>query len=189
MAPERSTSCAFVGKSRVRMKNLSRFLASPARVAILLGLVCTGLVGASFYVQQVLGIEPCPLCIIQRFTYVGLIPVFAAAAMAHSHGRAQRAMLWTAAMLTLAGLAVAGYQTYLQVFPAPLDVQCSASLSYMLDTMAVTDVLARLLQANGDCSDASFKVLGLTLAQASLLVFLTFALLLAVLLRRPPARA
>jgi protein dithiol:quinone oxidoreductase len=168
---------------------LSRVFASPARVALLLGLGCAGLVGASFFVQHVLGIEPCPLCIVQRFTYVALTPVFLAAAMMRTRVRTQRALFWTAAILTLGGLGVAGYQTYLQLFPEPLQTRCSASLSYMLDTMALTDVLARLLHATGDCSDTSFTILGLTLAQASLLIFLSLAVALAVLLRRRPAPA
>jgi disulfide bond formation protein DsbB len=50
-------------------------------------------------------------------------------------------------------------------------------------------VLAKLLHAGGDCSDTSFKVLGLTLAQASMLVFLSFSLSLAMLLRRRPVPA
>jgi disulfide bond formation protein DsbB len=170
-----------------RMKTRLRFLAHPGHAAIALGLVCIGLVGASFHVQHVVGIDPCPLCIIQRFTYAGLIPVFAAAAMAPAHGRAQRALFWVAGILTLAGLGVAGYQTHLQVFPAPLVARCSAGLTYMLESMAITEVLAQLLRASGDCSDTSFKILGLTLAQASLLIFLTFALSLVMLLRRQPA--
>lgn len=168
---------------------LSRFLASPARVALALGFTCSGLVVASFYIQHVVGVEPCPLCILQRFTYLGLIPVFFVAAILPVHGRAQRALLWTSAILTLGGLGVAGYQSYLQVFPAPLMVRCSASLSYMLDNMAITEVLGRLLHAAGDCSDTSFKILGLTLAQASLLVFMSFALTLTMLLRRQPVSA
>jgi protein dithiol:quinone oxidoreductase len=172
------------------MKTLSHFLASPARVAVLLGLVCTGLVGASFFVQHVLGVEPCPLCIIQRLTYLGLIPIFFAAAVARPRGRAQRTFFWTAAILTLGGLGVAGYQSYLQLFPAPVIASCSASLSYMLDTMAFTEVLSRVLRATGDCADTSFKILGLTLAQASVVIFLIFTLLLITLLRRvrPPRR-
>ena len=86
----------------------------------------------------------------------------------------------------MGGLGVAGYQTQLQLFPAAVVATCSASLSYMLDTMAVTDVLARVLHATGDCSDTSFKVMGLTLAQASLAIFMCFSMLLgASLLRRP----
>jgi hypothetical protein len=47
-------------------------------------------------------------------------------------------------------------------------------------------VLARLLNAKGDCSDTSFKILGLTLAQASLLIFTAFTLILGALFRSPP---
>jgi len=168
---------------------LKRLLSSPSRVAAALGLVCCGLVGASFYVQHVLDIEPCPLCIIQRFTYLGLIPVFVGVAFARVGGGAQRGLVWIAAALTMLGLGVAGYQTYLQLFPPSAAASCSASLSYMLDTMAVTDVLARVLHASGDCSDTSFKILGLTMAQASLLIFLGFSAVITGVLLRAPVKA
>jgi disulfide bond formation protein DsbB len=115
--------------------------------------------------------------------------VFFAAAVMRGYLPAQRALFWMAAVLTLGGLGVAGYQTYLQLFPAPVAATCSASLSYMLDSMALTEVLARVLHATGDCSDTSFKILGLTLAQASLVIFLSFSLALATVLRRQPERA
>jgi disulfide bond formation protein DsbB len=172
------------------MDAIFRLLASPTRVALLLGVVCSGLVGASFYVQHVLGIEPCPLCIIQRFTYLTLAVVFLVTALVQSGGSLQRGLLWFAALLTLGGLGVAGYQTNLQLQPHSLAATCSASLSYMLETLSITDVLAQLLNAKGDCSDTSFKILGLTLAQASLLIFTGFTLVLgAVLFRRPAAAA
>jgi disulfide bond formation protein DsbB len=170
------------------MNALSRLIASPSRIAILMGLACTGLVAASFYVQHVLGVEPCPLCIIQRFTYLALAIVFLGAALLRSHSTSQRGLFGLAAALTLVGLGVAGYQTYLQLFPPAMAATCSASLSYMLETLSFTDVLARLLNAKGDCSDTSFKILGLTLAQASLLIFTAITLLLgAMLVRRPAA--
>jgi disulfide bond formation protein DsbB len=176
-------------RSRLSLDTRFRLLASPTRLAVLLGLACVGLVGASFYVQHVLGVEPCPLCIIQRFTYLALAVVFLGAALAPADGSLQRGLLLLAALLTLGGLGVAGYQTHLQLSPPALAVSCSASLSYMLETLSVTDVLAQLLNAKGDCSDTSFKVLGLTLAQGSLLIFTTFALLLGAVLFRRPAQA
>ena len=171
------------------MNALFRLLASPTRVALLLGIACSGLVGASFYVQHVLDVEPCPLCIIQRFTYLALAVVFLVAALAQSGNSLQRGLLWLAALLTLGGLGVAGYQTYLQLSPPSLATTCSASLSYMLETLSVTDVLAQLLNAKGDCSDTSFKVLGLTLAQASLIIFTGFTLVLGTVLVRRPVQA
>ena len=171
------------------MDSFNRLLDSPSRVALLLALACTGLVGGSFFVQHALGVEPCPLCIIQRLTYAGLALVLFGAAHAETHGIAQRRLLMLATLLTLGGLGVAGYQTRLQIFPPAIAASCSASLSYMLDTLSFTDVLAQLFHAKGDCSDTSFKVLGLTLAQGSLLIFTSYALLLGSLLRRRRANA
>jgi protein dithiol:quinone oxidoreductase len=170
--------------SRLSLDTILRPLASPTRVAVLLGVACTGLVGASFYVQHVLGVEPCPLCIIQRFTYLALAVICLGAAVAPRDSSLQRGLIWFAALLTLGGFGVAGYQTHLQLAPPALTGSCSASLSYMLETLSVTDVLAQLLNAKGDCSDTSFKVLGLTLAQGSLLIFTSFALLLGTVLVR-----
>ena len=81
-----------------------------------------------------------PLCIIQRMTYLALSPVFFAAALVRPQGTGQKALFWAAAVLTLGGLAVAVYQTYLQLFPPSVAAGCTPSLSYMLDTMAVTEV-------------------------------------------------
>jgi disulfide bond formation protein DsbB len=171
------------------MESFYRLLDSPSRVALLLGLACTGLVGGSFFVQHILGVEPCPLCIIQRFTYAGLAFVFFAAARAEAHGIAQRRLLMLAVLLTLGGLGVAAYQTHLQLFPPAIAASCSASLSYMVDTLSFSDVLVQLFHAKGDCSDTSFKVMGLTLAQASLLIFTSYTLLLGTLLVRRRADA
>jgi disulfide bond formation protein DsbB len=161
---------------------LSRFVAAPKRVALTLGFGCVGLVGASVFVQHVLGVEPCPLCIVQRFTYLALIPVFFGLAFARPSGGVGRSLLWGATLLSLGGLGVAGYQTQLQLFPPAVVESCSPSLAYMLETMGVTDVLTQLVHAGGDCADTSFKILGLTLAQASLLIFISFAVLLGNLL-------
>jgi len=155
-----------------------QFVSSPTRVATILALACAGLVGGSFFVQHVLGVEPCPLCIIQRMTYFVLAFAFGAAALAHRNARLQHWLFGGALLLTLGGIGVAGYQVQLQLFPPALATTCSASLSYMLDTMSVTDTLARIFNAKGDCSDTSFKILGLTLAQISLVIFTTFAVLM-----------
>src|SRR5664279_2954947 len=118
------------------MNLLRQFLSSPTRVATILAIACTGLVGGSFFVQHVLGVEPCPLCIVQRFTYAGLAIVFFGAAYAEAHGVAQRRIFMLAALLTLGGFGVAAYQTKLQLFPPAIAATCSASLSYMLDTLS-----------------------------------------------------
>jgi disulfide bond formation protein DsbB len=163
------------------MRNLTLppLIGAPARAAAWLAAACAALVGGSFFVEYVLGIEPCPLCIVQRYTYALLALTFLAIALCRAQIRVQRTLLLLALALTLLGGGVAAYQTKLQLFPAAQAATCSASLSYMLDTLPLMDVVGRLFQAHGDCSDTSFKVLGLTLAQISLVLFTVLLALVA----------
>jgi disulfide bond formation protein DsbB len=166
------------------MITLPSFRRNPNTAAALLAALCACLVAGSFFVEYVLLVEPCPLCIVQRYTYATLAPLFLAAALLGGKPRRQRALLLGAMALVLIGGGVAAYQSKLQLFPAAQAATCSASLSYMLDTLPVADVVARLFQAHGDCSDTSFKIVGLTLAQISLVVFTIFFAWLAPILKR-----
>lgn len=157
---------------------------APSRVAVLLSLACASLVGGSFFVQHVLQVEPCPLCMIQRYTYLTLALVFLAIATLGGRRRAQHALWFVALAFVLMGGGVAAYQSKLQIFPQAQAATCSASLSYMMDTLPVADVVTRIFEAKGDCSDTSFTILGLTLAQISLVIFCGLALVLAGVLRR-----
>lgn len=161
---------------------------SPARAGALLSAFCASLVGGSFFVQHVLLVEPCPLCIIQRFTYVALTLTFLAVALLGRRPRLQRGLLVLALLLVVVGGGVAAYQSRLQLFPVAEAVTCSPSLSYMLDTLPVNEVIGQLFQAHGDCSDTSFKILGLTLAQISLGIFGGLLLWLILALRRRPSK-
>lgn len=166
---------------------LSTLLRSPARAGATLGAFCLTLVGASVFVQHVLGIEPCPLCIVQRLTYAALAVVFLGAALLGA--RPQRALLGVALALILVGLGVAAYQSQLQLFPPAAAATCSPSLSYMLETLPAGELVGRLFQGHGDCSDTSFTIFGLTLAQISLGIFLALLVAVLALLRQRPRSA
>lgn len=166
---------------------LSDRYSPPARVGALLAALCAGLVGGSFFVQHVLLVEPCPLCIIQRFTYAALALTFLCVALLRRHPRLQRVFLGLALFLVLGGGGVAAYQSQMQLFPPAESVSCSPSLSYMLDTLPLNDFIGQLFRAHGDCSDTSFKIGGLTLAQISLGIFSGLLLwLVRALWRRAP---
>ena len=157
---------------------------TPSRVAAVLAAMCAALVGGSFFVQHVLMVEPCPLCMIQRYTYLTLAFVFLGIATAGARPRLRGALWFVALALILTGGGVAAYQSKLQIFPEALAATCSASLSYMMDTLPVADVVTRILEAKGDCSDTSFTILGLTLAQISLAIFFVMLLVVAGMTRR-----
>ena len=160
---------------------------SPTHFGALLFVLCAALVGGSFFIQHVLLVEPCPLCMVQRYTYAVLALIFLAVALAAGRPGAQRGLLALALLFVLAGGGVAAYQSQLQLFPPAAAATCSASLDYMLDTLPVNEVVARLFEAHGDCSDTSFTILGLTLAQISFGIFAGLLLALVVTLTRRPA--
>lgn len=166
------------------MTSLSTLVRSPTRAGAALFALCASLVGGSFFIQHVLHVEPCPLCIVQRFTYAALAVIFLGVALLGRRAGAQRALLWPALVLVVGGGGVAAYQSQLQLFPPAAAATCSPSLSYMLETLPVGDVVARLFAAQGDCADTSFTVLGLTLAQVSLGIFCALLVALVALLRR-----
>lgn len=169
--------------ARFSMRALSL---SRGRISAVLALACASLVAGSFFVQHVLLIEPCPLCMIQRYTYAVLALVFSGIALSGERPRFQRALSFVAIALVLTGGGVAAYQSKLQIFPAAQAATCSASLSYMMDTLPVADVVAKIFEAKGDCSDTSFTILGLTLAQISLAIFCGLLICLVALVRRRP---
>lgn len=167
------------------MDSTSDTLRRSTRAITAMALLCAGLVGASFYVQHVLLVEPCPLCMIQRYTYLLLAIVFFAAALPGPRPGVQRGLLVLALVLVVAGGGVAAYQSRLQLFPVAQAATCAPSLSYMIDTLPMNELIGRLFRAHGDCSDTSFKIFGLTLAQLSLAAFTAlFVSLVAVLRRR-----
>jgi protein dithiol:quinone oxidoreductase len=166
---------------------LSEIHRSPTHASALLAMFCASLVGGSFFVQHVLLVEPCPLCIIQRFTYVALALTFLGAALLGRKPQLQRAALALALLLVLTGGGVAAYQSQLQLFPPAQAATCGPGLSYMLETLPVGEAVGQLFQAHGDCSDTSFRILGLTLAQISFGIFTALLVWLVPALLRKPA--
>src|SRR2546428_11033962 len=58
------------------------------RIGNLIGfLVCAGMLAFGYYLQFVVGLEPCPLCIIQRLLLFAVGVAFLVAAIHHPAGR------------------------------------------------------------------------------------------------------
>src|SRR5258708_38555575 len=58
------------------------------RIGNLVGfLVCAGMLAFGYYLQFVAGLEPCPLCIIQRIVLFAIGVAFLVAALHHPAGR------------------------------------------------------------------------------------------------------
>jgi len=133
-----------------------------------LALGAFGAVAGGMELQNLVRLAPCPLCIFQRLVYmvIGLVALLGAIAPA---GR----LLWSALIAGLAagGVAVAGYQSWMQAFPH-LATECSYSdpnaIERLVDWLGMA--WPSLFLATGFCTGRDWEFLGLSLANWSLLI-------------------
>lgn len=151
---------------------------SPSRMGFALGaLACAVLLGYGFYLQYHDGQNPCPLCLVQRGFYFGLLFVFMIAAI-HGPRRTGSVLYGLLALLLAAGGgATAGRQVWLQHLPADQVPTCGPDLYYMLDHFPVSKTLTNLLRGSGECAEVTWRFLGLSIAEWSLLWFVIFGAL------------
>jgi len=130
-----------------------------------------GLVAAGMALQQLVRIAPCPLCIAQRALYL-VIALLALGGVLWP--RAARLWLAAIAVPSLSGLAIAGYQSWMQAYPH-LAPECSYTDPNLIER--AVDWLGMqwpsLFLATGFCSSRDWEFLGGSLANWSLLVFAT----------------
>jgi protein dithiol:quinone oxidoreductase len=155
------------------------------RLAHLLGaLVCAGLIGYALYMQHGLGLEPCPLCILQRVAVIAAGVVFLLAAF-HDPGRVG-AIVYSCILIVIAvaGAAVAARHVWLQGLPPAEVPACGPGLSYMLETLPFSDVLASVFKGSGDCASVDWRFLGLSIPGWTLVFFLSLIVAAIELMRR-----
>jgi disulfide bond formation protein DsbB len=159
------------------------------RIAFLAGaVVCAGLLGYAYYLQYVQGLEPCPLCLVQRgFFYLVMAVLLAAAA----HGpRKRSAMIYSSlvVLFALGGAAAAGRQLWLQSLPADKVPACGPGLFFMLENFPLSRTLEKLFYGTGECAVVDWTFLGLSIAGWSFVWFVIFCGYAVWLAVRSPAR-
>lgn len=159
---------------------LAFFDAYPRRVLALVSLVCVGLLAFGLYLQHVVGLEPCPMCVVQRYALV-LVGVFAAlGAMA---GR-MRGLLFTgislSAIFAAGGAFTAARQSWLQWFP-PESYSCGRDIYGMIETFPLKRAIPMIFRGSGDCTKIDWTFLGLSIANWSVVWFAVVILVLLTL--------
>ncbi len=148
-------------------------------------LVCAGLLAYAYYLQYFEGQDPCPLCLVQRFFYYGILIALGVGAL-HGPGR-KGAIAYSVAALVFAagGLATAVRQVWLQHLPADQVPACGPDLYFMVENLPFARMLQLLLRGSGQCAEVHWTFLGLSIAEWSLAWFVIFAAFaLALALRR-----
>jgi disulfide bond formation protein DsbB len=146
-------------------------------------LLCGGLILYALYLQHYEYQNPCPLCILQRVVYIVLMIVFLIAAL-HGPRRTGSTVYSTLlALVSLVGAGIAGRHVWLQHLPKDKVPECGPGLGYMLDRFPLSSALEKIFRGSGECAEVSWRLLGLSIAEWSLVWFVllgAFAIAIAV---------
>lgn len=132
---------------------------------------------AYFYLQRTLGLEACPLCLIDRGIVI-VIGTFFLLALLHNPARLGQRIYATGALLFSAlGIAVCWRHLWLQSLPKDQVPECSPGLDYMLETFPIGETLRTVFTSAGECAEIHWTFLGLSIPAQTMLVFIGFAAL------------
>jgi disulfide bond formation protein DsbB len=139
---------------------------------------------AVVYFENHLGLEPCYLCITQRFFVISLGIVCAVAAL-HNPGQFGQRIYAAMAMLTAT---VGGYfsskQLWLQNLPEDQVPACGIPVDYLFDSFSLSEAIGMLVRGDGNCAEVQWQFLSLSMPAWVLISFIGFILLGAVQLLR-----
>jgi protein dithiol:quinone oxidoreductase len=147
------------------------------RLAAAVGaLACALLLGFGYYLQYVAGLDPCPLCLVQRGFFYAVMVVFGVAAVHAPLGVGRIVYAGIGALFAAGGAAAAGRQVWLQHLPADRVPQCGPDLYFMLENFPLSRTLRTLISGTGECAVVDWTFLGLSIAEWSLVWFVLLIL-------------
>lgn len=138
-----------------------------------IALWCFTALAYALYVQHGLGLDPCPLCILQRVAMMG-IAVVALAAAALPKFR----IFWSLLLLAPAawGIATAGRHVWIQNLPPDQVPECGAGFDFMREAFGLWEALKTAFQGSGDCAEVDWSFVGLSMPAWVLIMFVGLAL-------------
>lgn len=137
-------------------------------------LACALLIAAALYLQHVSGLEPCPLCILQRVAVIALGAVFLAAWVHNPHRTGQRLYALLIGLVAIAGGAVASRHVWLENLPEDRIPACGPGLDYIMENFPLSRALELILRGSGECAEVAWRFLGLSIPGWTLVAFVAF---------------
>lgn len=140
-------------------------------------IICCGIIAFALYLQFVMNIQPCPLCVIERIliAFIGIVMLIAAIHNPSETGDKIYGLLIL--IIAIAGMCAAGRHIWLQSQPLTLGQICVPGLNYLFTNLPITEALRTLIVGTADCAKVDWTFLGLSIPMWTFLCFDAFALL------------
>ncbi len=158
----------------------------PRRILALVCVASIGMLAFGQYLQHVVGLEPCPMCIVQRYA---LVLVAIISALTGASDRKGFNIGGTLLMLGASGFGayVAARQSWLQWYPPEVS-SCGRDFYGMIETFPLQRAIPMIFKGSGDCSKIDWHFLGGSIANWSFVIFSLIALLSVTLIWRQTRR-
>jgi disulfide bond formation protein DsbB len=151
---------------------------SSRTLLLLIAAACFGSIGAAVYLQFALEMQPCPLCIIQRYMFIAIGICSLVGAFAGKIKAAASLGLLGA----LAGLATAGKHMYVLAHPG---FSCGIDpMQTSLNKIPTATMMPWLFRAEGLCESTTDTLFGLSIPMWAAIWFTILALSLVWVLAR-----
>ena len=138
---------------------------------------CTFLMAAALFMEHQMGLEPCPLCILQRVMVIATGVIALIAAIHNPQISGIKIYGGFMALSAVLGGGVSMRQLWLQGLPEDQVPVCGASLDYLLDVFPLTDVLSMVLSGDGTCAEVVLTFLGVSIPGWTLLGFVALVVI------------
>ncbi len=143
----------------------------PRQFNTLILLACFFAMSMVYYLDGVLGLEPCPLCMSQR-VFLLASGLFTLAAVLQNPGPiGLKAYAALAALAAAVGAGIAARHVWLQYLPEDQVPACGPNLEYMLETLPFSETLRLVLMGDGNCAEVVWTLMGLSIPEQALLFF------------------
>ncbi len=128
----------------------------------------------SLYMQYVQGLEPCPLCAMQRACVVALLGCSLTALLVQGD-QLRRYLVALQLVFSLCGLYFALRQLWLQSLPTPHEAICLPGLELLARYLPWRDLVQLLFWGSPACNEVLWQAFGFSMAAWSALFFSTSA--------------
>jgi len=146
---------------------------TPQRWMALIAVLGIGMLAFGLYLQHGVGLNPCPMCIVQRYALIGVV-MFGVIGWRLRGGGLAMSALFLALVAGFGGF-TAARQSWLQWYP-PEIVTCGRDFYGMVENFPINRALPMIFKGSGDCTQIDWTFLGGSIANWSFLAFVFFTL-------------
>ena len=138
---------------------------------------CLAMTATALYMEHVMELQPCYLCITQR-VFVLLVAFIALLAFLHNPtGALHKVYSGLIVAAALGGGFFSGKQLWLQSLPEEQVPACGPPAEYLFEILDFSEALSMLLQGDGNCAEVQWTLLGISIPGWTMAGFLLLIVL------------